>query len=260
MPTATDRQTIAEAALAAKLAAVVLLLGAALAVFGRPSWLRPPAATEPTVSPVTIETTDAGGSDADGRSIPGIDPQMLAESLGRFANAPKPPSSETGVDGNPNAGGQGAAQPGDDGATGSTSGDDADRQGSSEITFVGAVIGPDRRVAVLRIEGRQRWVAEGDRAGRFRVLEVTEGACVVEPEQGEPMLLERAERTGSVVTVLGTGGSETNDSPSAASRRGVEPDVRAGDTVNTMDIQEARRRRLEEMRARRQRLDAEENR
>jgi len=235
----TDRKTVSETALVARAAAVLLLLGMALAVFGRPSWLQPPSAEEPVVRPPQAQPEQ---SDQDEPARRPIDVAFLAESMGRFANAPAPETPEGEPGGGEDDGADSEQTDADPDATGG-GGDDA----GPEIEFLGAVLSPSRRVAVVRLGQKQHWIAEGEQKAGVRVLMVTEDSCVLQRKDAEPRRIDRAERTGSPVATLGPGEGGADADERDAEGRTLGSSRADGEVI---DPEERRRRRIEELRER----------
>ncbi|MBX3365110.1 MAG: hypothetical protein KF866_10120 [Phycisphaeraceae bacterium] len=164
---------------------VLAMAGVAAAVFtiGLPM-------VEPA-SPVAPDFTPTAQVDPNTPAQPttrGVAPSVytdIAEGLLSIANVPKralppPPTRED---------------------NGETDGPAAPAVDTSQLAFVGAVFSADQRIAVLRIDGTQRWIPEGGERDGVRVEEVWEDHAVI-TRRGVRTELDKAPPSRGTLTRL----------------------------------------------------------
>lgn len=176
MPARTSRAGAVRAALIAKAALVLAPAGVAAAIFGLP------AIDEPTIEKPIFTTPDQGA----GQTGPRVDLGGIGRRMTFVAQFPEPepivlPDDPTGLD-------PGTSEP------------RPSTPGVPEIRFLGAIAEPDRYVALLRIDGRQKFLAPGDSYQSVRVVDVTPGEVRLEidgaPAEAAIQTIALAERTG----------------------------------------------------------------
>lgn len=146
------------------------------------------ATSAPAVEPLDSFTDAPAGSEkSDDRKAPVVDAHAISARFKDIANAPsqdKQEYPETQID------------------------DKIEDPGDQEIRFLGLVIEPRRRLALLKVGDRQRLVgagesflAGGEGAGIVRVVEVADDHVTVETASGEKKI-EKSLSNGPAVTYL----------------------------------------------------------
>ncbi|MCC6228890.1 MAG: hypothetical protein IT432_06670 [Phycisphaerales bacterium] len=84
-----------------------------------------------------------------------------------------------------------------------------DQIGAVEVRYLGAVLEPTRKVALLRVGEKQRMIAQGHAVsladgGTLEVVSVDADGCIVRDGQGERRI-EKSPRTASAVTTITDG-------------------------------------------------------
>lgn len=191
-----SRTTIRNKALAAQGAGIallgLLLAGGAFAVLvgaptledGGEDLPEPPGPEAFDLRPV------AGGGAGNGDELP-FDPVGVAGALSEMPGAPRPARASSG---------------GEDGGTATPP---PARPARGEVEFVGSILAPNKRLAVLSFGGRQWWVAEGEERtlgdseaeAHVKVHEVESGHVQLSID-GRSRRLARAERSGQRATVM----------------------------------------------------------
>lgn len=209
--------------------AVLLLAAIAIAGMGLPGMGEPePRAAELPLSqaedaqPITITPPVSEGVDFSG----------IAQRLASIDNAPKaaveaPPTEEP-------------------------TGEQPVAAADSPIKFLGAIIEPTRRVALLTINGRQRAIVAGQKvrlgtdesAGEMLLVAVEDHSVTIE-DKGGRRTIQKTARSGSAITTVAEAAPPT-PTADAPSQPAVDPAVRAlRDAVRGMDP-ERRRQALQE--------------
>lgn len=201
---------------------LVLIVGAvAMAGVGMPE-LAPPKALD--LDAIRQEANralaeDTHETDGTGQAAdePQLDVEFLASQLAMIHNAPQPAEVPVEPDdpvdlNNPET------------APGST----------GSIALVGSVISPTRRVAVLRVDGRQMMIAQGSTRDGIEVLEVGDGFVRLSRD-GVPERLDQSPRKSGQLTTLTSPGADsptpvitpgTRQPPNARSSvQGIDPDA-----------------------------------
>ncbi|MEZ6233811.1 MAG: hypothetical protein R3B68_06440 [Phycisphaerales bacterium] len=175
MPARTSRAGAVKAALFAKAALVLAPAGVAAAIFALPA-IKEPQLEVPEFP--TGETTAEAG--------PRVDLGGIGRRMTFVAQFPEP---EPIVIEGENGGGEGPII-----TTPPTT------PGVPEIRFLGAIAEPNRYVALLRIDGRQKFLAPGDSYGSVSVVDVTPGEVRLEidgaPAEAAIQTIALAERSG----------------------------------------------------------------
>lgn len=175
-PRMPDRRTARKLAYAGQAAvAGALVLTTAVAAFGVPGLV--PRPVPPPESP-RVET-DARVAQA--AAAPRIDTEAVSFMLGSLKNRPEPPVVAQ-------------ADPEEPGETFTPSTD-------GEVRYLGAIVEPNRAVALLSFDGVQRMVPVGREHRGYRVLRV-EPDHVVLTRGGDDIVINKSERQGSVVSVV----------------------------------------------------------
>jgi hypothetical protein len=125
----------------------------------------------------------------------------------------------------------------------------AEQTGDQPLRYLGSIIGPDRRLAILSIDGRQRILAQGAGAEGVQLVRVEDDRVIVRRNGGIESV-GKAERTGPTYTILAATGNGDNGGGSGDGLMGVPG--RDGSGVDADEM----RRRLEERRNERLNLDA----
>lgn len=125
------------------------------------------------------------------------------------------------------------------------------------VKFIGSIIEPTRRAALLSVNGRQRALVPGQKirfgadpsAGELLLVSVEEDRVVVEDKSGR-RTIEKSARSGSAITTVAES-APPPPAPEANSQPGVDPSVRAlRDAVRGMDPERRRQAIQEFQRAR----------
>lgn len=92
-----------------------------------------------------------------------------------------------------------------------------DKPSTSEVKYLGAVLEPNRKVALLKVGDRQRMVLEGKsitlaEGGTLELVSIDDGGVVVRDGTGEHRI-EKAERATSVVTTITDNGGSVEAVP-----------------------------------------------
>ncbi|MCC6677957.1 MAG: hypothetical protein IT436_12505 [Phycisphaerales bacterium] len=186
----------------------------------------PPSLAE-TAKPITITPPVSEGVDFSG----------IAQRLASIDNAPKP-ATETPTD------------------TEITAGEPAPAA-EAPIKFLGSIIEPNRRVALLSVNGRQRAVVAGQKlklgadasAGELLLVAVDDNAVTIE-DKGGRRTIQKTARSGSAITTVAATAPAV-PTPDAPPQPGVDPAVRAlRDAVRGMDPEKRRQALQEFQRAR----------
>lgn len=174
----------------AQILVLVLLVGAvAVAGAGMPFLTEPvPLDLDAIRAIAAQQQTSAGTTTDDAASKPEFDVQFVATQLAMVHNAPKPdetkPSSTDGqLDLN----------------------DPALTDEVGTVTFLGSILSPTRRVAVLRVDGRQLLIAQGQERMGIEVEEVGDGFVRI-TRDGEPLRIERSARKPGQLTMTANPG------------------------------------------------------
>lgn len=85
--------------------------------------------------------------------------------------------------------------------------------GPTPIRYLGSIIGPERRLAIVSIDGRQRILAESAEAGGYTLNRVEEDHIVVSRAREAPMEISKSPSDGNLVTKIA---APTNDDAGAA--------------------------------------------
>lgn len=129
-----------------------------------------------------------------------------------------------------------------------------DQTGSVEVKYLGAVLEPTRKIALLRVGDKQRMVAENKTisladGGTLEVVSIDAEGCVVRDGQGERRI-EKSARTASPVTTI----SDGNGIPAAMPV--PNPDAEASGVPSPDDMQRRRNEAEERIKALRNRAKA----
>jgi hypothetical protein len=73
--------------------------------------------------------------------------------------------------------------------------------GAEQVRYLGSIIGPERRLAIMSINGRQRIVAEGSMVEGIRLLRVTEDEIDIQ-RANRPQKLQKAPSSGPMITMI----------------------------------------------------------
>lgn len=163
----------------------------------------------------------------------GVDFKGISERLGLIDNAPKPvapPPTETAEV---------------DPALAPTTTD-------QPVRFLGAIVEPTRRIALLSVGGRQRAVAPGQMihlgihpdAESLKVVSVDDNSVVIEDRQGR-RTIDKAPKSGGAVTMVSEAAA-----PMTPDNGNVDPNIRAARDMMRGQDPETRRRFFQEMRNR----------
>ncbi len=219
-----------EASNARRIAQIAAIAGATLAVAAL--FLRLPGTGEKPAGPEPILWPEiAPPPDTQGEKRETSDMNAAATRLALVSNKPKP-----------------AAQPPDGGSETSN----PDQPGSIEVKYLGAVLEPTRKIALLRVGDKQRMVAENKTisladGGTLQVVSVDAEGCVVRDGQGERRI-EKSARTASAVTTI----SDSANNP-AAGMPTPNHDAEAAGEANPDDMQRRRNEAESRMKALRER-------
>lgn len=131
-----------------------------------------------------------------------------------------------------------------------------DQTGSVEVRYLGAVLEPTRKIALLRVGEKQRMVAAGKTisladGGTLEVLSIDSEGVLVRDGQGERRI-EKAARTASVVTTITDGANNAGGVPAV-------PPPADGEAAGVPGAEDMQRRRAEaeaRMKALRERVKA----
>lgn len=177
MPARTSRAGAVKAALFAKAALVLAPAGVAAAIFALPAIEEPELPTPDVRTPSTEDSGDNG---------PSVDLGGIGRRMTFVAQFPEPEQIEIGSD--------------DGSGEGPIVTPPPTQPGVPEIRFLGAIAEPNRYVALLRIDGRQKFLAPGDSYGSVSVVDVTPGEVRLEidgaPAEAATQTIALAERTG----------------------------------------------------------------
>ncbi len=205
-----------EASNARKIAQVAAIAGAALAlaalVFRLPGLGDAPAAPGPIQWPDIKPPADPQA----GRPTPSRDMDAAASRLALVSNKPKPAAPQPEPTEVPNP----------------------EQTSSTEIKYLGAVLEPTRKIALLRVGERQRMIAEGKTValadgGTLEVVTIDAEGVVIRDAQGERRV-EKSARTASAVTTI-------TDNAVGASAIMPSPD----DAAESEGNEDMQRRRME---------------
>lgn len=171
--------------------AAVVFLGAAtgVIVFGLPGTEVRPISTNPRPDRPAPAPGDAT---ADTAQAPPVDYAWLADRLSSVGGVVPPPEPETPIDPVERA----ETDPQRPVTTPST----------IEVRYLGSIVEPRRRLALLTIDGVQRLLSEGEQAEGVELVEVgPDYATVLVENEDAERTIDRAGRRGSVVTEVKTG-------------------------------------------------------
>ncbi len=185
----------------------------ALALIAVALWFIAPAQLAADTRPVEpVEVSQATpGEDEPAEPAREIDFESIWTSLEQIANKPEPrPEEPEEVAATPDP--NGSASP----ASAQPTNDNASEIMGRDIRYLGAIVEPDRIIALLSIDGTQRLARAGRTYDGVAVDEVTRDTVSV-TVNGEPVTLERAEREGPNVTF-------TDGGPPAPNMRGRTPE------------------------------------
>lgn len=205
-----------EAGKARRIAQIAAVGGGAIALAAL--FLRLPGTGDKPATPDPIKWPEITKPvEAQGEKHESHDMNAAATRLSLVSNKPKP-----------------AAQPPDGGAEVSV----PDQAGSAEVKYLGAVLEPTRKIALLRVGQRQRMVAESKTisladGGTLEVVSVDAEGCVVRDGQGERRI-EKSPRTASSVTTI----SDNTGVPAAMPV--PNPDAEASGVPSPEDMQRRR--------------------
>lgn len=73
---------------------------------------------------------------------------------------------------------------------------------ASPIRYLGSIIGPERRLAIVSIDGKQRILAENAEVNGYRLLRVNDDHIVVRRGGGAPTQVVKAPSDGTMVTMI----------------------------------------------------------
>ncbi|MFO0834467.1 MAG: hypothetical protein U0638_05810 [Phycisphaerales bacterium] len=130
-----------------------------------------------------------------------------------------------------------------------------EQAGSVEVKYLGAVLEPTRKIALLRVGEKQRMVAAGKTisladGGTLEVVSIESEGVLVRDGQGERRI-EKAARTASAVTTI------TDDASNPAAATPVpNPDAEAAGVPGAEDMQRRRAEAESRMKALRERAKA----
>lgn len=126
------------------------------------------------------------------------------------------------------------------------------------VKFLGSIIEPTRRIALLTINGRQRAVVAGQTvrygaeatAGELRLIAVEDSSVTIEDKLGR-RTIEKTARSGSAITTVAAAAPPPEPVSDQPGQPGVDPAVRAlRDAVRGMDPERRREALREYQRAR----------
>ena len=129
-------------------------------------------------------------------------------------------------------------------------------QGPAPIRYLGSIIGPQRKLAIVSIDGQQRILAENAEVNGYRLLRVDEDRIVVRRGNATPSEISKAPSDGSMVTMIA--GSPSKDDGPLGVNRGE--DVEDNLTRTERLRQEALERQRERLGTRDERLQEIERR
>lgn len=180
------------------------------------------AATSQVADPPPVVRTSGGqGEAAKPNTLRPAVYEDIAEGLLSIANAPKP--VETG----PVNGEGGEVVDG---------GGEVEAPSTTEVAFIGAVFSGEQRIAVLRIDGVQRWIAEGQERDGVRVQEVTEDRAVIS-RKGVPSELDKSSPARGSLTRLAAAPTRAGQRPGFPAPAGGTPASRSPMGTANFDAQ-----------------------
>lgn len=205
---------------------LVLIVGAvAMAGVGVPTLAPPEAMDLDAIRDEAHKALAADTDPADGTSQttdePELDVEFLASQLAMIHNAPQP-----------------AAVPDEPDDPVDLNDPEATAGPTGSIALVGSVISPSRRVAVLRVDGRQMMIAQGASRDGIEVIEVGDGFVRLSRD-GVPKRLDQAPRkSGQLTTLTGPG----SDAPSPVITPGTRRPPTASSSAQGLDPEAAAER------------------
>ena len=99
-----------------------------------------------------------------------------------------------------------------------------ERTGDQPVRYLGSIIGPDRRLAILSIDGHQRILAQGAGADGVQLVRVEDDRVIVR-RAGGVETISKAEQVGPTYTILaGAGDGDAGGAGGGSERDGDGPD------------------------------------
>lgn len=207
--------------------ALVLAAGAIM-VLGLP-WA---GAGQPITAELPAPFTDTGAAVNDRPPVSeGVDFTGLSTRLAMIDNAPK--RVEVAVD--PTA-------PRTDQPTPPTE--------TQPVRFLGAIIEPTQRVALLHVNGRQRAVTPGqtirltadEKGPTVKVISVEDDSITIEDSTGQHKVEKSARAAGSIISKVDVAGTVPMTPPQPQDSNGMDPSMRAmRDTIRNANPEDRRR-------------------
>ncbi|MEL7472353.1 MAG: hypothetical protein AAGK04_03480 [Planctomycetota bacterium] len=199
----TQRDVARRAWLGRVAALVFASAGVGVAAVGLPGAELGPLATNPRPLPPPPET-----SEPENASLP-IDYDWLSERFDALATVTPPAAPEPTPDE--------PVQPDEPKQT-------PTRTTGPPIAFLGSIIEPGRRVALLRIDGAQRFIREGETLNDVELLEVTPDSVRVRLASGERTVAKATRKGVGITEITGDAGrNRTGRDPAAEARERMNP-------------------------------------